>query len=98
MPFKAPETVKCPKCNKSVYAAEEILAAGGHWHKTCFTCAMCNKSLDSHTVAEHEGMVYCKSCHGKKFGPKGYGFGGGAGALSMDTGAHLGNKEGASMS
>ena len=54
---------------------------------------LCNKGLDSTTVAEHEGLVYCKGCHGKKFGPKGYGFGGGAGALSMETGSQFGNKE-----
>ena len=28
------------------------------------------------------GEIYCKTCHGKNFGPKGYGFGGGAGALT----------------
>jgi len=28
MPFKAPETVKCPKCNQNVYAAEEVPAGG----------------------------------------------------------------------
>jgi len=42
--------------------------------------------LDSATVTEHEGSLYCKSCHGKQFGPKGYGYGGGAGVLSMDAG------------
>lgn len=30
-------------------------------------------------------------------GPKGVGFGGGAGALGMDTGEHLGNKSGSEM-
>ena len=47
---------------------------------------LCNKMLDSTTVAEHEGQLFCKQCHGKKYGPKGYGFGGGAGTLSMDKG------------
>ena len=49
--------------------------------------------LESTTVAEHDGQVYCKQCYGRKFGPKGYGFGGGAGCLSTDVGEHLGNKE-----
>ncbi|XP_064635281.1 muscle LIM protein 1-like [Lineus longissimus] len=93
MPFKAPEQAKCPKCGKSVYAAEERLAAGHKWHKMCLKCGLCDKMLDSTTVAEHEGLVYCKVCHAKKFGPKGYGFGGGAGALSTETGAQHGNLE-----
>lgn len=93
MPFKPPEQAKCPLCGKSVYAAEEKIAAGRKWHKFCFKCGMCNKMLESTTVAEHEGLVYCKQCHGRKFGPKGYGFGGGAGALSTETGAQFGNKE-----
>lgn len=50
---------------------------------------MCQKFLDSTNCAEHESELYCKNCHGRKYGPKGYGFGGGAGCLSMDTGAHL---------
>ena len=90
MPFKPPEVTKCPKCDKAVYAAEERLAAGKKWHKNCLKCGMCNKFLDSTTVAEHEGEVFCKGCHGRKFGPKGYGFGGGAGALSMDAGEQFG--------
>lgn len=45
------------------------------------------------TCAEHERILYCKTCHGRKFGPKGVGFGIGAGALSMDTGAQHGNTE-----
>lgn len=47
---------------------------------------MCNKMLDSTNCAEHEGELFCKTCHGRKYGPKGYGFGGGAGCLSMDQG------------
>ncbi|EGI67590.1 Muscle LIM protein Mlp84B [Acromyrmex echinatior] len=89
MPFKPVEHPKCPKCGKSVYAAEERVAGGLKWHKTCFKCGLCNKALDSTNCAEHERELYCKVCHGRKFGPKGYGFGGGAGCLSMDQGEHL---------
>ncbi|XP_075167998.1 muscle LIM protein at 60A isoform X1 [Haematobia irritans] len=92
MPFVPVETPKCPKCGKSVYAAEERVAGGYKFHKTCFKCGMCNKALDSTNCTEHEKELYCKNCHARKYGPKGYGFGGGAGCLSMDTGAHL-NKE-----
>jgi cysteine/glycine-rich protein len=30
--------------------------------------------------------IFCKSCYGKLFGPKGYGFAAGGSGLSMDTG------------
>ncbi|KAI5636692.1 LIM domain-containing protein [Phthorimaea operculella] len=93
MPFKPAENPKCPKCGKSVYAAEERLAGGLKWHKGCFKCGMCNKMLDSTNCAEHEGEIYCKNCHGRKFGPKGYGFGGGAGCLSMDSGEQFQKQE-----
>uniref|UniRef100_A0A3B4X9L7 Cysteine and glycine-rich protein 3 (cardiac LIM protein) n=1 Tax=Seriola lalandi dorsalis TaxID=1841481 RepID=A0A3B4X9L7_SERLL len=57
-----------------------------------FHTVSCRKGLDSTTVAAHESEIYCKSCYGKKYGPKGYGYGQGAGALSSDPpgqNAHL---------
>ena len=54
---------------------------------------MCNKMLDSTNCAEHEKHLYCKTCHGRRYGPKGVGFGAGAGALTMDNGSHFGNSE-----
>lgn len=56
----------------------------------CVCAVVCRKSLDSTTVASHMDEVYCKSCYGKKYGPKGYGYGQGAGTLSMDKGESLG--------
>jgi len=92
--FKPVDHPKCPKCGKSVYAAEERVAANHKFHKGCFKCALCSKMLDSTNCAPHEEkdklpILYCKNCHAREHGPKGYGFGGGAGALSMDTGAQF---------
>jgi cysteine and glycine-rich protein len=56
------------------------------WHRQCFTCATCRKGLDSTTLSEHDGDIFCKACHAKQFGPKGYGYGVGAGTLT-NTGA-----------
>lgn len=49
--------------------------------------------LDSTNCTEHDKELFCKNCHGRKYGPKGYGFGGGAGALSMDSGAQFANQQ-----
>ncbi|ELK37581.1 PREDICTED: cysteine and glycine-rich protein 3 [Myotis davidii] len=81
---------KCGACEKTVYHAEEIQCNGRSFHKTCFHCMACRKALDSTTVAAHDSEIYCKACYGRKYGPKGIGFGQGAGCLSTDTGEHLG--------
>merc|ERR1711894_104598 len=74
----------CARCTKQVYFAEEKKSLGKSWHKMCFSCSACKKMLESGSEKEHDNEVYCNTCHRKNFGPKGYGFGGGAGALSMD--------------
>ena len=58
---------KCPRCDKTVYFNEEVVAAGKKWHKNCFKCKGCKKALDSMTMAQHEGELYCKECHKKDF-------------------------------
>ena len=55
MPPKFGGAAKCPRCDKSVYMAEEIVGAGKKWHKSCFTCKDCNKRVDSTTVNDKEG-------------------------------------------
>ncbi|XP_069760861.1 cysteine and glycine-rich protein 3 isoform X2 [Narcine bancroftii] len=77
---------KCAACEKTVYHAEEIQCNGRSFHKICFLCMTCRKALDSTTVAAHEAEIYCKSCYGKRYGPKGYGYGQGAGTLSSEAG------------
>nr|AFK10997.1 cysteine and glycine-rich protein 1-like isoform 1 [Callorhinchus milii] len=73
---------RCPRCDKAVYAAEKVIGAGKSWHKLCFRCAKCAKGLESTTLADKDGEIYCKGCYSKNFGPKGFGYGGGAGALT----------------
>ena len=74
------QTNKCGRCTKTVYHAEETRGLGKVWHTSCFVCANtnCKKRLDSTNVTEHEREAYCKTCYAKAFGPKGYGFAGGA--------------------
>ncbi|CAF1667930.1 unnamed protein product [Didymodactylos carnosus] len=38
MPIGTQEPDRCPRCDKPVYHAEAIPAAGKKWHKTCFKC------------------------------------------------------------
>jgi len=78
-------TNRCPACTKAVFAAEEKIAGGHKWHKSCFKCNICNKRLDSTLCNENEGKIYCKTCYSRKLGPKGYGFGQGAGTLNTDA-------------
>lgn len=85
-PIVIPSAPKCAKCTKSVYKAEETRGANQIFHKLCFKCAACNKLLEPNIVTEHQNDLYCRSCYGKNFGPKGYGYGCGAGTLSTECG------------
>lgn len=71
----------CPRCGKKVYFAEEIKAVGKKFHRLCFKCGNCNKMLEPGRCSTNENDLYCNSCYGRKFGPKGYGFAGGAGTM-----------------
>jgi cysteine/glycine-rich protein len=75
----------CPRCNERVYFNEEKRAIALVWHTRCFTCATCKKRLDTSNVSSHDGEIFCGACHKKAFGPKGYGFAGGATGLSTES-------------
>ncbi|CEQ40876.1 SPOSA6832_02543 [Sporobolomyces salmonicolor] len=69
--------LKCPTCGKSVYFAEQVLGPGGvAYHKLCLKCVACGKILEPRLLGDHDGEAYCKACHGKYFGTKGYAAGG----------------------
>lgn len=67
---------KCPVCGKSVFFAEKLVALGETFHKTCFKCNTCSKTMNTAGEAtDGQGLIYCKGCYAKKYGPKGIGFG-----------------------
>ena len=64
---------KCPTCNKSVYAAEEVKANNASYHRgLCFVCKQCGKSLEKGKEKVHDGDIFCEPCHSAHFGPKGF--------------------------
>lgn len=74
----------CKRCGFAVYEAEKMLSKGKLWHKRCFSCSDCHKSLDSTNLCDApDAEIYCRPCYGRLWGPKGVGFGMGAGCLSM---------------
>ncbi|KAI0087600.1 hypothetical protein BDY19DRAFT_954531, partial [Irpex rosettiformis] len=67
-------TPVCPKCQKTVYFAEQVKAIGKTYHRNCLRCTGCNTSLDSSKLTERDGDPYCKHCYGKRYGPAGSGY------------------------
>lgn len=73
----------CSRCGYAVYEAEKMISKNRVWHKRCFSCADCRKSLDSTNLCDGpNGDIYCRGCYGRNYGPKGVGFGLGAGTLT----------------
>jgi hypothetical protein len=53
---------------------------------------LCKKQLELGSACTHEMEIYCKQCYGRKYGPRGVGFGLGGGCLTADSGEKFGNK------
>eukprot|EP01133_Synstelium_polycarpum_P001073 gene1073-1216_t len=66
----------CPRCGKRAYENEKKVFNMRDWHKTCFSCFNCKKSLVSGQYSERNGLVFCPRCYESKYGAKGFGFGG----------------------
>jgi hypothetical protein len=55
---------KCTKCQKSVYPNEQIQFEDHEftkhfYHKGCFQCTFCNRTLTLANVKSHHGVLYC---------------------------------------
>ncbi|XP_074601033.1 uncharacterized protein LOC141855049 isoform X2 [Brevipalpus obovatus] len=50
----------CAVCEKHVYLMDKLKAGKKCYHKSCFRCKQCNKSLYVDTYQTHEGELYCQ--------------------------------------
>lgn len=51
----------CPRCGFVVYEAEKMISKNKSWHKRCFNCSDCRKSLDSTNLCDGpNGEIYCR--------------------------------------
>ena len=61
----------CVRCEGKIFEAERYKSKTNLYHKKCFTCKECNKSLES-TLADittgPDCEIYCKRCNREKFG------------------------------
>eukprot|EP01096_Ripella_sp_DP13-Kostka_P004642 TRINITY_DN169_c0_g1_i1.p1 TRINITY_DN169_c0_g1~~TRINITY_DN169_c0_g1_i1.p1 ORF type:complete len:478 (-),score=229.87 TRINITY_DN169_c0_g1_i1:228-1580(-) len=50
---------KCPICEKTVYAQEELKFQDRSYHKACFKCSTCQLALNFKTAQSFQNIVYC---------------------------------------
>lgn len=51
---------KCTTCSKTVYPMEKLEANGEVYHKFCFRCLTCNRTVGLGNYAALQGKIYCK--------------------------------------
>ena len=53
-------TQKCAVCDKTVYLVDRLEANKRIYHKACFRCHHCNRTLKLSNFNSFDGVVYCK--------------------------------------
>ena len=52
IPGEDGDKMTCPRCDGKVFEAERMVTRVGSYHKSCFSCIVCSKKLDSTTCCE----------------------------------------------
>ena len=64
----------CARCKGRIFEPERLRSKTSLYHKSCFSCRQCGRSLES-TLAQvasgPDNEIYCKRCHGEKFPSEG---------------------------
>eukprot|EP01132_Coremiostelium_polycephalum_P005053 gene5053-6290_t len=53
---------KCPKCGKGLVEGQLVKAGNKTWHKSCFSCTTCNKSIGNGDGFIKFSKPYCRDC------------------------------------
>ncbi|EGD82204.1 LIM domain-containing protein 2 [Salpingoeca rosetta] len=69
--WKPPQADACAVCTRPVYYMEKVAADNKVYHKTCFKCSECKKTLSTGTYAALDGKVFCKPHFKQLFKRKG---------------------------
>lgn len=60
-------TAKCTVCNKTVYPLERIAANNLVFHKTCFKCSMCQRTLTLAEYASVGNKIFCTQDYSRAY-------------------------------
>jgi hypothetical protein len=71
MPGAEPNNDVCIVCAKRVYLTERLVEDGRLYHKTCFKCEQCKKTLVPGGFAALDGRLFCKPHFKQLFALKG---------------------------
>ncbi|KAM8825456.1 LIM and SH3 domain protein 1-like [Synchiropus picturatus] len=55
----------CSRCNRVVYPTEIMNCLDKHWHKKCFTCEVCNMTLNMKNYKGYDKKPYCNAHYPK---------------------------------
>ncbi|KAJ8329472.1 hypothetical protein QVD99_005582 [Batrachochytrium dendrobatidis] len=55
------ERTICIRCSRVVYAMESAVAEGKTFHRTCFKCTACKKTLAINNYVSYKGSFYCSN-------------------------------------
>jgi len=61
--------ISCAACSNAL-GIDSVNALDKQWHKECFVCQTCRKSLVTEGFKSHEGRPICVDCFNNKFGLK----------------------------
>uniref|UniRef100_A0A8C4WZC5 LIM zinc-binding domain-containing protein n=1 Tax=Eptatretus burgeri TaxID=7764 RepID=A0A8C4WZC5_EPTBU len=69
--FQSPVKEICVICNKTVYPMDRLMANERIYHRPCFRCSHCSRTLSIGKFASLHGNVYCKPHYEQLFKSKG---------------------------